>query len=540
MAQNYGGKIVTNGLVLCLDAHDAKSYPGEPTTNYLPWSYRNGRFDSGGADWGTYNTNQYNGNAYFSIGGIDSITDNIITTTSPHPLRTYDVVTPETTSGGVYAGTRYFVRKLSSTTFTLHAYNGAQDGTVGYINPTTGKHKVHDSIWLDQRISAFYDAFQDEPFPPNWWGPPHEANSGLVKELVVGGGRIAGTNCMRLHHHRDDNVVDGMAYGVYTPVTVGDTITVSVWIKISEAGYANSRGFSYSTYFGGASGFGTSNLYPTTEWQKYEWTWVASATFSFYQYWWPHASSIPYYIDLSDIQVELNKGYSTPFVEGVIQTTTRSTSSAWLDRSGNGNHGTFYGGLVTSGSHYISGKSIMPLSNAYLKFDGVDDYVSVGDAIDFASSTFTSGFTIDVWVYPTATPGGNATIFSSALDGSGTNWQIYMWYDLNSKFGTAQRYGGAQNDFVTSNTHVINTWYHFVVTSDNTTCKIYVDGSNDGSSSTQQPDNQPGSREVRIGNFKSSYSYFAGRISSVKVYNRALTATEVLNNYNSQKGKFGL
>ena len=35
MASRYGGKIVTDGLVLCLDAHDAKSYAGEPTTNLV-------------------------------------------------------------------------------------------------------------------------------------------------------------------------------------------------------------------------------------------------------------------------------------------------------------------------------------------------------------------------------------------------------------------------------------------------------------------------------------------------------------------------
>ena len=33
MAQRFGGKIVTDGLVLCLDAHDAKSYAGEPANN---------------------------------------------------------------------------------------------------------------------------------------------------------------------------------------------------------------------------------------------------------------------------------------------------------------------------------------------------------------------------------------------------------------------------------------------------------------------------------------------------------------------------
>ena len=33
MSSRYGGKIVTDGLVLCLDAHDAKSYAGEPANN---------------------------------------------------------------------------------------------------------------------------------------------------------------------------------------------------------------------------------------------------------------------------------------------------------------------------------------------------------------------------------------------------------------------------------------------------------------------------------------------------------------------------
>ena len=35
MASRYGGKIVTDGLVLCLDAHDAKSYAGEPANNLV-------------------------------------------------------------------------------------------------------------------------------------------------------------------------------------------------------------------------------------------------------------------------------------------------------------------------------------------------------------------------------------------------------------------------------------------------------------------------------------------------------------------------
>jgi len=38
----------------------------------------------------------------------------------------------------------------------------------------------------------------------------------------------------------------------------------------------------------------------------------------------------------------------------------------------------------------------------------------------------------------------------------------------------------------------------------------------------------------------SSTGYYNGRVSSVKIYNRVLTAAEVLQNYNAQKGRFGL
>ena len=35
MGQSYGPKLVTDSLILCLDAHDANSYAGEPVTNLV-------------------------------------------------------------------------------------------------------------------------------------------------------------------------------------------------------------------------------------------------------------------------------------------------------------------------------------------------------------------------------------------------------------------------------------------------------------------------------------------------------------------------
>jgi hypothetical protein len=187
-----------------------------------------------------------------------------------------------------------------------------------------------------------------------------------------------------------------------------------------------------------------------------------------------------------------------------------------------------YNGTLTNGPTY---------SNGYITFDGVDDYITMGTAMDFA--TYTAGFTIDLWVYPTAAT--FSSIFSSAWGTSGTQWQVYVWYNTSSQFGTTQRYSGLQNDFNTSNTFAINNWYNVVVTSNNSFCYMYVNGRDQVKSATGQINNQDATREVRLGNFKNySGAQYTGRIGVCRVYNRPLNNAEVLSNYYGQKSKFGL
>ena len=224
-----GPKIINDGLVLCLDAHDAKSYAGEPTNNIQP-NDASSRFTSSNT-WGTYNTNQYNSNQYFSIGTISSVSNNIVTTSSNHPFRTFDAVRPQTTGGGVNSGTNYFIKKLSDTTFTIHAYNSSQDGTQGYIR-SDGYHQVHESIATDTRVSI-----NSTSFPTMWHGPAHLPNTCHVKELRVGGGYRRGTNALRVHVTRTTGVDGGMSYGVQpSGVSQGDTVTSSWWARSSLPG----------------------------------------------------------------------------------------------------------------------------------------------------------------------------------------------------------------------------------------------------------------------------------------------------------------
>jgi hypothetical protein len=228
-----GPKVKSDGLVLALDGGNIKSFKGEVTTNLIPNPTVNAYPTTGNA-WGTYNTNQYNNNTYFSIGTINDVTNNIITTTTAHPLRTYDAVNPQTTGGGVTAGVTYFIKKISNTSFTLHAYNDSQDGSQGYINPSTGTHKVYDSIATDTRI-----AVNSTSFPTMWRGYPHLPNSGLVKELRYGEfnaiPNLPPNDCIRLHYIRTDDVKDGMSYGVDCPVTPSSPVTVSFYTRAANA-----------------------------------------------------------------------------------------------------------------------------------------------------------------------------------------------------------------------------------------------------------------------------------------------------------------
>ena len=72
MAINISPKIITDGLVLCLDAKDIKSYAGSGTT----WTDRSGNDNDGSIDGATFNSNGYFGldgtnDKYFSI--VDNI-----------------------------------------------------------------------------------------------------------------------------------------------------------------------------------------------------------------------------------------------------------------------------------------------------------------------------------------------------------------------------------------------------------------------------------------------------------------------------------
>ena len=501
-----GPHIIKDGLVFGYDTGygvadngtATRFYAGEPTTNILPSPALNGRFTVGNG-WYSYNTNQYNGNSDFSIGVVGSVTNNIVTLSSVgRNIRSFDVLNPATTGGGVTAGTNYVIKKISSTTFSLHSYNGSQNGSQGYINPDTGFFKVHDAYANDTRISITASSF-----PTMWHGAAHLPNSGLIKEIVPNGGKVKGTNSMRFHIYRGDGVADGMAYGVYSPVTAGDIITVSYWAKPTNSlGHGKSLG--YSTYFGAgnsAPGFST-NLNSDGEWQLITHTWTASTTVSFYSYFWPGGSTDKWAVDLADMQVEINNGHATPFT-----LTNRSSTASLID-------------LKETTSIDVSNVSFD--STGQPEFDGTDDVITTS----FPATTIPN-VTIEAVVYrnqattryEAIVQNNNASDDALYVNPSG----VLMFWPCGSS----------------SLTVPTGQWSHVAVSYNGTTLTYIVNGTTQVVTATCS--HITDWDFLRVGGHGTTDSErWIGKIAVAKVYEKSLSAAELVQNYNAYKNRFSI
>ena len=198
-----------------------------------------------------------------------------------------------------------------------------------------------------------------------------------------------------------------------------------------------------------------------------------------------------------------------------------SSGTSWYDISGNGNDGT-----LSNGPTFNSG------NQGYIIFDGTNDYMDS----NATSSNFTFGtgnFTIDMWYYPlTSYAAANGYLID--LGSNGTRLQMYYnniyFYGANSTYAL----GSSGSGFA------INNWYHIVATRNGSDLTIYINGSSVGTGTNGDNLTENKYRIGAYGGATTGYN-FNGRISSVKIYKGVgFTSTMVTQNYNIQKGRFGL
>jgi hypothetical protein len=200
---------------------------------------------------------------------------------------------------------------------------------------------------------------------------------------------------------------------------------------------------------------------------------------------------------------------------GYIPSYSRS-GTTWSDLSGNGNNGTLTNGPTFSSDN---GGSIV--------FDGVNDYAPIGTS-QFPFGT--SSGTLSSWARTSTVSGSWRWIVSY---GSPNIPQARFIGINNSTY-----YFGGYGDDITASGVILNTWFNMVGVYNGTNASIYINGVLVSGPTAKSWNTVAGN--AQIGRQISNIEHWNGRISNVFIYNRALTATEVLQNYNAQKGRFGL
>ena len=163
---------------------------------------------------------------------------------------------------------------------------------------------------------------------------------------------------------------------------------------------------------------------------------------------------------------------------------------------------------------------------AALTFNGTNSWVTVNSA---AALNLTTAQTLEAWVYPTTTSGWRSVVMKEP------NGLYYLEASNGSVAGAGPSAGlntGSLQDVYGPAGLPLNTWSHVATTWDGATLRMFVNGVQVASKAVSGPlltSTQP----LRIGGNSTWGEYFAGKIDEVRIYNRALSATEVQSDMNT-------
>ncbi|MEK7531343.1 MAG: LamG domain-containing protein, partial [Patescibacteria group bacterium] len=196
-----------------------------------------------------------------------------------------------------------------------------------------------------------------------------------------------------------------------------------------------------------------------------------------------------------------------------------------LDKSGNGNHGTMTNMSTTTAP--VAGRI-----GQGLKFDGVDDTVNVGDPANGSLDFGTGDFAISVWIKFKGYVSQGSTFNSAVGKESTTNTGYGIITDANNViYFNALSDGSAANMARTAANQNDNKWHHYIGQRVSGLLTLYKDGVRQTDGSTQS-DSVSNTIPFQISNDANGNRVFNGLIDDVRVYNRALSASEIKRLYN--------
>ena len=196
------------------------------------------------------------------------------------------------------------------------------------------------------------------------------------------------------------------------------------------------------------------------------------------------------------------------------------TGTTWTDLSGNANNGTL-----------INGPSFSIDSGGCIDFDGIDDSVA-------GNKPVLSAVTLEYYCKLT----GNSTGGYPHLVMSGNTFIGFVGNTSSARFRIAINPGAGYSEITSDLLNPSATFKLYSMTYDGTTVKMFVNGVQQASTM-----NIASTFELMTGNAYQlsavttpSYDKAPNKMAAFRIYNRALSATEIAQNYNATKERFGL
>ena len=209
------------------------------------------------------------------------------------------------------------------------------------------------------------------------------------------------------------------------------------------------------------------------------------------------------------------------------------SGTTWADLSGSNNNGT----LVNTPTYNANGS---------FSFDYIQtEFVTFANTNSLMFLNLLP-YTLEAWIYPTIDPGaGNWTgIFnreSSDVGAVRDGYNIFVVQSGSNVLISSERF--AAGSVVSAGEYIViasflNVWHHVLATFDGSVVKFYRNGILKQTSGTTVTNMTNNIQTLQIA--QRGGQYFRGNISNAKIYNRALTQSEVLQNFNALRGRYSI
>lgn len=216
-------------------------------------------------------------------------------------------------------------------------------------------------------------------------------------------------------------------------------------------------------------------------------------------------------ITIEEFQVEFNKGYATPFVNGTRAGIVR-------DQSTQGNDAPL---ALANTPKWVEGGMV---GKGCYEFDGVNDYIDISSKIK--DIRFDRGFTLSCWAFPTI-----VSSWARFLDigvGQQNNNIVFSRYSTTNQLFFEVKNGTSNGTVISGGSIPLNSWSFLTVTvSESMSTVLYINGVQVATGTSTSPQNVSRSSSFIAKSNWSWDSFYKGQIDDIRIYTTALTPEEI-------------